>query len=330
METEKSEVEALIAINDPLLEPLIRTGGAGAEIERLIVAIAQPLTERILSRYVGVASPVRRTDAEDIAATINLRLVAKLRAVTHSPDDAIQGLQKYVSALTYNAINDHLRRHAPERARLKSRLRYALRHDPRLALWTTTQGLACGLSDWRGMQSLLAAVPEQLRSRRMHLDHDQPSSALFDIFRVIQEPIAFDAIVGFFAAVWQISDPFPREASALAHPEISIAERVEIRQVLASLWREIQALRPMQRKALLLNLRDGTKMNIVALLVLTGVARYDDVAAALEMSGEQLASIWHELPLDDLRIGKILNVTRQQVINLRKSARHRLARRVSR
>lgn len=330
METDRSEVEALVAVNDPLLAPLIRTGGASAEVERLIVSVAHPLTEKILSRYAGPAGLIRRCDAEDITATINLRLVGKLRAVAHSPGDAIQGLAKYVSALTYNAVNDHLRKNAPERARLKGRLRYALRHDPRLAIWSTPQGLACGLADWRGREGPLFVIPEPLRSRRTAFDDAHPAAALFDIFRIVQEPIAFDTIIGYFASIWHVVEPLSRETAALIHHEVAADDRIERRQYLAALWQEILQLRPMQRKALLLNLRDGTKVNIVSLLVLTGVARFDDVAEALEMPAEQLTKIWHDLPLDDLRIGEILKVTRQQVINLRKSARHRLARRVSR
>ena len=85
----------------------------------------------------------------------------------------------------------------------------------------------------------------------------------------------------------------------------------------------------MQRKALLLNLHAQDAGNVASLIVLTGIARFDDVAAALEMSPEALAEIWNQLPLDDLRIASMLQVTRQQVINLRKSARQRLVRRMS-
>jgi hypothetical protein len=45
------------------------------------------------------------------------------------------------------------------------------------------------------------------------------------------------------------------------------------------------------------------------------------------MTADDLAGLWHELPLDDRRIAERLAVTRQQVINLRKAARARLARR---
>ena len=39
----------------------------------------------------------------------------------------------------------------------------------------------------------------------------------------------------------------------------------------------------------------------------------------LEMSGEKLAGMWNELPLGDARIAELLQLTRQQVINMRKT-----------
>jgi hypothetical protein len=47
------------------------------------------------------------------------------------------------------------------------------------------------------------------------------------------------------------------------------------------------------------------------------------------MTSDRLAAIWEELPLDDQAIASILGVTRQQVINLRKSGRERLQRRMA-
>jgi len=94
------------------------------------------------------------------------------------------------------------------------------------------------------------------------------------------------------------------------------------------LWREIAALPPRQRTALLLNLRDRDGLNALALFVLVGVTTIGDLASATGLTVERLWTIWDELPLDDLTIAGMLGVTRQQVINLRKSARERLARRV--
>ena len=103
--------------------------------------------------------------------------------------------------------------------------------------------------------------------------------------------------------------------------------RLERREDLASLWNEIVLLPLPQRIALLLNLRGGGSGSAIALLVLLGVTTFDALAAALAMTGEELAAIWSALPMDDLTIAERLGVSRQQVINLRQSARKRLGRR---
>jgi hypothetical protein len=94
------------------------------------------------------------------------------------------------------------------------------------------------------------------------------------------------------------------------------------------IWEDIRALPVAQRVALLLNLRDGQKTDALAVLVLVGISTIDQIAAALEMPAERLADLWSSLPLDDLTIGSMLGVTRQQVINLRKTGRERLTRRM--
>ncbi len=40
------------------------------------------------------------------------------------------------------------------------------------------------------------------------------------------------------------------------------------------------------------------------------------------------AELWNQLPLDDAAIAELLDLTRQHVVNLRKSARKRLTRRL--
>ena len=46
------------------------------------------------------------------------------------------------------------------------------------------------------------------------------------------------------------------------------------------------------------------------------------------MPAPELAALWPDLPLEDAAIAERLGLTRQQVINLRKSARARLGRRM--
>jgi hypothetical protein len=61
-----------------------------------------------------------------------------------------------------------------------------------------------------------------------------------------------------------------------------------------------------------------------------GVATIAQVAAVVEVPLDELAALWPDLPLDDNTIAARLGGTRQQIINLRKSARDRLARRLKR
>ena len=106
------------------------------------------------------------------------------------------------------------------------------------------------------------------------------------------------------------------------------AMRFEQKQWLTRLWAEIRELPPFQRTALLLNLRSESSASALALLPASGVATLKDIAAALGMAVEEFAELWNRLPLDDRTIGERLGITRQQVINLRKSARERLGRRM--
>ena len=81
-----------------------------------------------------------------------------------------------------------------------------------------------------------------------------------------------------------------------------------------------------QRVALLLHLRDEEGNDVVSLFHVARIATLSQIAAVIGMTAAALARIWNELPMEDLRISEYLRITRQQVINLRKSARKRLAR----
>jgi hypothetical protein len=80
--------------------------------------------------------------------------------------------------------------------------------------------------------------------------------------------------------------------------------------------------------ALLLNLRDQIGDSALRLLPSSGIATIRQIAGALEMQPEALAGLWRQLPIDDLQIAGMLSLTRQQIVNLRKSARDRLVRRM--
>ena len=104
-------------------------------------------------------------------------------------------------------------------------------------------------------------------------------------------------------------------------------ERLDLRRALTQLWTEIRELPVAQRIALLLNLRDEQGSSPLASFPAMGIASMRQIAETLELPPEELAEIWSRLPLSDLEIAKRLTLERQQIINLRKAARQRLARR---
>jgi hypothetical protein len=147
-------------------------------------------------------------------------------------------------------------------------------------------------------------------------------------------PIELDALVNTVAELQGIKDqvaPGTRdddEESALATERLAdnrtnIATELEQRLYLQRLWAEILELPVRQRSALLLNLKIEGE-SVITLLPLIGIASVRQIAEAVAIPAEQFAELWNELPLEDAVIARQLKVTRQQVINLRKSARERL------
>lgn len=299
-------------------------------IAELIDGMARPQAERLVRSAARTGSEaLTAEDAEDVLATVSLRLLTKLRAVAASADEPIERLEEYVTTLTVNTINDHFRRRFPQRTRLKNRLRYTLTRDARLSLWTAGGQLVCGLSRWRGRTAATEtpASRDDVTERRLR-DRGRPAEALIAYFEHCGAPRRFETVVDLMSVLWHVTDaPAPAAAPAV---ELAAETTSESRRLLADLWREIVQLPPMQRKALLLNLRHAETSHALDLFVLTGVASHDAIAATLEMARATLESVWSELPFDDIRIAGLLGVTRQQVINLRKSARERLTRRLSR
>lgn len=311
---------------DPRLQALLRAedGTIDHEIETVIVE-AWPVIDAILSRYRRSESLLPREDAEDIRATIHLRLLEKLRALRAGTGEPILNLRSYVATLTYNAVNDFMRSQFPERARLKKRVRYALTADARLAMWHTANGLTAGLAEWAGRTDVSSIVSTMVV---MDAAPSNIARAIVEFLQAAQQPVLVDHMVDALHEHWRNGPSMP-DAEAAAIQE-SPALQLEDRDFVRVLWEEIRQLRPGQRKALLLNLRYGGDLDVITVLVMSGIAGFSDLAEALEMTYSELMNVWTDLPLDDAHIAEMLRLTRQQVINLRKAARDRLSRRMPR
>jgi DNA-directed RNA polymerase specialized sigma24 family protein len=318
----------LLALNDPGLAPYLTAEDEctrGRQLERILTEEVQPRVRAVVSGYVRSDWPIEPHDVDDIVGQVTLRLLRKLRAATVLEEESVQSVEAYVTTLTKNAVRDVMRSRSPARTRLKGRLRYLFLHDRRLALWRSEGVTLCGLIAWKNRgdhETALAAVRDAVWSAGgfSAVSADAMAAAVARVAR----PVRLTDLVSVLAGAEESVGPHPVDAT----PAIQ-RDALEARQYLQVLWREIRELPPKQRAALLLNLREPGSGNAVTLLVAVGVATLDEIAEAVEMSRGQLRAIWHDLPLSDLRVAEQLGVQRQQVINLRKSARERLARRMA-
>ena len=148
------------------------------------------------------------------------------------------------------------------------------------------------------------------------------------IFQLSDGPLELASVVELAATAWgvpQRRDENGDGIEAVPDPRTAIDVDIALRERAERVWSEIRELPVRQRQALLLNLKDEG----LALFLATGTSSLREVAEALEMPVETLAGLWNDLPLSDLDVAARMECTRQQVINLRMSARKRLSNRLA-
>lgn len=323
-----SQASLLHNPSDPVLAPFLEAEDEEAREHALVpISIrARAIAHRVLRSSQG--GTLRSEDVADIESVVVLRIISRLRSDT-SVQPAIESFDGFVATLTFNAVNDFMRRRFPEYTRHKNRIRYALTHDGRLASWKSPAGVVAGLSRWRGSSASPAVSLSRDQATHRMLDRDEAPDALVEIFGHIEQPVLLDDLVRLTANLWKVAETEVVDLSDVAQTDYEPSSQLEHRQYLDVLWREIREIRAPQRAALLMNLRGSEGLNALTLLVLVGTTTVAEIANALGLTEERLNEIWPSLPMSDQGIAEILGVTRQQVINLRKSARERLARRMT-
>ncbi len=308
---------------DSLLEPYLAAESAEAterHLEELLVNEAEPLIRKVILRKLGPACG----DLEDVCGDVLAEATARLR---HWKQDSagcqVENFASYVAASAFNAASEYLRRKYPRWRGLRDRIHYILRHDARLAIWESSQaGWLCGAAEFRGTDAA-ARVPsiDSCGDARAVA----PRDSLLAIFRSAGGPLELDRLVDLAAQIWgEELDRRPEADRDLRMVVRQAEDEIDQRRYAEHAWKEIAELPLHQRQALLLNMKaDGADV----FLLYAGVS-FRAMAAALEMPAEDFAELWSRLPLDDNAIAARLGYTRQQVINLRKSARKRLANRI--
>lgn len=334
---------------DTLLEPLLvetRDDRVDELLSQLITIHAEPVIKGVIRFKLRLSSAreTQRAEADDLQQEVVMQLVAQLQRFRKLPDGhPISDVRGMAAVIAHRTCARWMRRQFPERHALKNRLHYLLTRQRGFALWQNEGGkLLAGFAVWQQQKTAGASrnlsdvenLPAHIRALRS----DKPqelAEALASIFNYVDGPVEFDELVTAVAAIQGISD---QPVESLVDDEDATAEpaatdpdpawRIEKRIFLQRLWEELQQLPLNQRAALLLNLKDASGFGCITLFPATGIATMRQLAAALEVSPERLAELWNELPIEDARIAELLGLTRQQVINARKSGRERLARRL--
>lgn len=327
--------KTVLSDTEGLLQTYLGAGDpsvAGEALSRLVFETAEPIIRRIVGFKLGT-SPELLQDAEDICGEVILELLSRLEEIKSGESETrIENFTAYVAVSTYHACNQYFRSRYPQRHLLKNRLRYLFKNEAGLALWeASSRDWLCGYAGWRHRvpaPSSLAPDWSELGGRAHSTDLSDLVTAMLD---QIGQPVEFDWLIGMVAQLQNVKDvKLPLEAGANIAEKSSgdASASTGQRQWLTRVWGEITQLPVNQRTALLLNLRDDTGDCPITLFPVAGIATIRQIAAALEMPAEEFAELWNRLPIDDMTIAGRLGLTRQQVINLRKSARQRLVRRL--
>jgi hypothetical protein len=339
--------------NDSMLRQFLDAPSHAAAdplLAELLEQQARPLLIQILRRKLSAsATSELRYDVDELAAEGVANILARLLDLRSGRNpEPIESFRNYVAVVAYNGWHRLLRERFPVRARLKNRLRYVLSRHPALALWTDGGVALCAVRRSQG-NPVSASATRRLNDGMVQRDRfdrevfaagrpDDEAEVAAAIVAWVGGPVALDDVVAATGTLLGVTDVGTarstegrdeQETAIQNVPDHSPSALTAIteREDLARLWAEIQTLPVRQRCALLLNLRDDEGRGVIGLLPFTGTASIRQIADTLEMPHTVLASLWRELPLEDAVIGERLGLTRQQVINLRKSARARLARR---
>ena len=338
---------------DPLLAPFV-AAATDDQARPLLAAIvadaAAPVVRQVVRRHVTTRDAGGDSDREDIEHSVLARLTHQLWRQRLGADDPIGNIAAYAARAASNACHERLRARRPQRARLQAQLRYVFRHHATLALWERRDGSAvCGRAAWRDRDpEQVLAWPEVAEWRGRIAVPPTPGTEaerlvglaealvgalgaparLEDVVTLAADAlgIADDPVEPMLTPSGEFVSPFSR--SGVAADTQPADEQLDQQRFLERAWAEIRDLPLRQRTALLLNLTGPSSQDMLSLLPATGVATWAEIAATLGIDADGLRALVPGLPHDDHTIAGLLQVTRRQVINLRKCARERLARRL--
>ncbi|HSE41008.1 MAG TPA: sigma-70 family RNA polymerase sigma factor [Acidobacteriota bacterium] len=333
---------------DAILLPLLEAGKEREEafLSEILVTHAEPVIKKIVHYRLGVSADRVGTkeswDAADVCGNAMMRLLSHLSKFTKDPrEHPIRDFRGYAAVVAHHACNQYFRDKFPRRTQLQNKLRYLLNHNPNFGIWKEKDELVCGLTQMRNQPSSTRVQEFVSQLKNLRLDFSEQlgpaklSSVLKDVFQMVGSPILLEDLVKMMVNVLGIQEQKqqePKDSESILEQiedrRVDAATEMEQRLYLKRLWNEMIDLPLRQRIALLLSVRDSEGSSVLYLFPMTGVTSILEIAKSLSIPAEDFADLWSKLPLEDNGIAERLGITRQQVINLRRSARERLARRM--
>lgn len=320
-----------------LRECLAASGKVKASEERGANALDSLISEHldgtvraVIGRRLGGSIPWQ--DREDTISDTIAELIERLADLKAGRGTPISNIAAYAAVAAHHSCDRYLRDRYPRRHRLRNRVRYFIDNSTGFVVWQTANGdTFCAV---RAAQHKPApALAENWFAQVAIPPGSSESETVSAMLHAVNAPVSFDALAEAVGHLTGLGSEAPAdwtvaEASAAdATPDYDA--RIDRRRLLERLWFEVRSLPLTQRRALLLNLRDERGASPLVVLPAAGVATLREIASVLEWSATDVARLWGRLPLSDLEVAEMLQLRRQQIINLRKSARERLGRRMS-
>ncbi|HKX30688.1 MAG TPA: hypothetical protein VJ302_23565 [Blastocatellia bacterium] len=319
-----------------------------ATLDELISVEADPIIRKVLLHRLNLYLNSRgrnlgQPEAEDLYQTVILKLVAGLGAENAEllAQDLGQ-IHSYVATIAHNVCNDFLRMKYPERNRLKIRLRDLMRRYPGFACWIVESQLLCGLHHWTGRvesaraATLIAELNQEEAGEsdlnRLSLMKLPLSGLVVELFNRCEGPIEIDRLVQIIIKVQGLEerpeaslDGDDLSEGQLADTRETFCEQVELRELLRRLWAVAFELPLNQRKTFIFTSSDYTGESLLHRILREQIVTITQIYQALEMTREQLISLWDRLPLDASATAAELGTSIHMVAKWRHRALKRLS-----
>jgi DNA-directed RNA polymerase specialized sigma24 family protein len=335
---------------DPFVDPMLRpylNAEDEQNSETLLDALVEdhiaPLIRKRIRRKLFKISATMGTDhpernVEDLCSEAHLNVIKSLRQMkADGSRKAIRNLDAYVSIVVRQVCDQQIRRLNPNRVRLESQIRYVCSHHPEFAIWEADGCFVIGRASWKSRPATdrkpdIETIQKQfLKNKGLTLKSTKQLIAICDCALNDSEgPLELEDVVRIAEVLLGVSSLRyePLDDLERQDPAQSIDEKLHLQKYLQRIWSEVVQLPSAQRIAILLSLKDDSGRPLLPFLPLLKVANIEEIELHLSLSRDDFTKIWNNLPLSDRDIAEVLNLTTQQVANLRKCARERLSRRL--